>query len=224
MNDQAQDAVQAAIAAARANAGNVVAPAEQGQTTGTAVGQHTPGRQASLDDFSNVAAVEGWLKIKEAGIRIGDDPAYHETLTFRVNFSDIQTFWAASYGNPPVYLKSNDKVLTEDGRPWSEALRDATQKSGRPVRDFLSATLPLEVVEDIKGKNGTIPAGTVLGYTLAYTGSQEFARMRKAMIKDGLDVNDGVFLVKLGVLPSKNAGGAEYTKIQFLSYEPDNNA
>lgn len=209
------NAVAEAIAQAQANAAAIV-PATANTNAAPAVQGQTP----SLTDFANAAGADVWLKVKEGGLQIGDDPKFHEELTFRIDFSDIDTFFSASGGNPPVYAKSKDRVLSETGKAWSVVLQELSQLAGRPVRDFLSATLPLEVVDDIQGKTSTTPAGTIVGYTLAYTGSQEFGRLQKRMIKEGMPL-DGVYLLTVGSVGAKNANGNQYAKIQFLDIKPD---
>lgn len=209
------NAVAEAIAQAQANAA-AITPA----TANTNVAPAVQGQTPSLTDFANAAGADVWLKVKEGGLQIGDDPKFHEELTFRIDFSDIDTFFSASGGNPPVYAKSKDRVLSETGKAWSVVLQELSQLAGRPVRDFLSATLPLEVINDIQGKTSVTPAGTIVGYTLTYTGSQEFGRLQKRMIKEGMPV-DGVYLLTVGAVGAKNANGNQYAKIQFLDIKPD---
>lgn len=211
------NAVAEAIAQAQANAA-AIAPVTA--NTNTNVAPAVQGQAPSLTDFANATGADVWLKVKEGGLQIGDDPKFHEQLTFRIDFSDIDTFFSASGGNPPVYAKSRDRVLSETGKAWSVVLQELSQLAGRQVRDFLSATLPLEVVDDIQGKTSVTAAGTIVGYTLAYTGSQEFGRLQKRMIKEGLPL-DGVYLLTVGAVGAKNANGNQYAKIQFLDIKPD---
>ena len=211
------NAVEAAIAQAQANAGAIVTATNPAQTQVPAA---APARQASIADFANQSAVDVWMKVKEGGLTFGDDPKFHEQVTFLIDFADIDTFFSASGGNPPQYEKSRDRVMSESGKPWSAALADLSKYAGRPVRDFLSATLPLEVMEDIVGKSSRVEAGTIVGYTLAYTGSQEFAKLQKKMIKEGWSVTDGVYAITIGSIPAKNGNGNNYAKIQFLDIKP----
>lgn len=210
------NAVEAAIAQAQANAGAIVSST----TPAASVPAAAPARQASIADFANQAAVDVWMKVKEGGLTFGDDPKFHEQMTFRIDFADIDTFFSASGGNPPIYEKSRDRVMSESGKPWSAALADLSKYAGRPVRDFLSATLPLELIEDVQGKTTRVEAGTIVGYSLAYTGSQEFAKLQKKMIKEGWSVTDGVYEITIGSIPAKNGNGNNYAKIQFLDIKP----
>lgn len=209
-------AVQQAIAQAQAAAQNIVPATANTNAPAPAMQGHTP----SVADFANIAAVDTWLKIKEDGVKIGDDPQLHEKLVFEIDFSEINAFWSASGGNPVRYEKSSDRVLSESGKPWSEAIRDLSQYAGRNVRDFLSATLPLRVINDIKGKTGVTEAGTVVGYTLAYTGAQEFAKLQKHMLKNGWSVTEGLYEITIGAIQGKNTGNNTYGKIQFLDIKP----
>ena len=211
------DPVQAAILQAQQAAANSV-PATVTPQQSTAVA--AAGNKPSLADFSNMASVDLWLKVKEGGLQIGDDPKFHETLKVQLDFADIDVFYSASGGNPAQYEKSRDRVLSESGKPWSQALNDLSKYAGKQVRDFLSATLPFTLLDDAQGRNSKVEAGTVIGYTLPYTGAQEFAKLQKKMVKEGWSVDDGIYEVTLSSIPAKNGAGNNYGKIQFLDIRP----
>ena len=210
--------VQAAIERAKAEAGNIVPNTEVAPATaGSAAVPATVNSNADL--MNNTSSIDLWLKLTEDGVKIGDDPKLHESVTFLLDLTKVDRFYQVVYGNPPTYVKSRDRVTDLTGRPWTDVLQMAAKIDPR-AKDNMTATIVLELPEDLEGKNGTLSAGTEVGYTLPFMGTKEFSKMLKVLAAAGEDIEAGTFFVDVTAAGAANAKGQKYAKIQFSNARP----
>lgn len=206
--------IEEAIAAAKAAAGNIPQEINANMMTtmggGTAVG--TPAQRGApigLDDLLQGSLnVVNWLKVNELGIRIGNDNTLFEELDVVIPMYEIVYKYSIRYGNPAIYESTYDRVTSNKGGSWMEALMRA-QRVDPNAREFRSADIPFYSVNRLTNKKGEVlvEVGQALGHSLAVTGWQSFASFIQKLKSDGLDCNRGLIQIKLGFSERKNQKG-----------------
>ncbi|MGH6955626.1 MAG: hypothetical protein ACREEW_03055, partial [Caulobacteraceae bacterium] len=121
------ESVQNALAEARAAAAQA-APAPPVVAAATAVAV-TGGRPVSMREMlaESTVPVDAYLKIKESGFLIGDDPkSTFDDIRVHFKFSDAKPFYGIRYGNPARYEKSYDRIVNaRTKRPWADCVAEA---------------------------------------------------------------------------------------------------
>lgn len=211
------NSIDAAIAQAQAQANQTPAnvPATIDNQPGTAVGQTRP--KMGLDDFMTGAmSVDTFLKVKDSGLRIGDNRTALETVRVSIDMSnDVDPCEAIKFGNPATYYKTFDYVTTANqGFSWEQAIAKARQVDPN-ARPYKSADIQMTVLEDIeldKDKT-TIEAGTRLGHSLSTTNRANFQSFLKELGARGL-MNETVE-VEVGYQVRTNKAGNEWGVLTF---------
>ena len=217
--------IDAAIAQASQAAANIPAQnaAAQGQVPATVSQTATavvPGQRMGLDDaMAGAVVVDDWLKVSEHGLQIGNKKPILEEIKVRIDMSPngVSYTEAVKYGNPATYRKTHDRVITTDGATWAEALSQARAVDPR-ARPYKSADIQLELVDDIKLKDETLPAGTVLGHGFSTTGFKSWAKLVKQMTKDGADPSMDTIEVTVGYL-EQTSNGNTWGILDFRDYK-----
>lgn len=188
--DPIAQAVEAAKAAAAAQASNVgQAVATMNENTAVAV-MPAAGAKASMEDLMNGAmVVDGWLKISPDGFKAGEGSKIFDSFEFIINMVEGDGFTAqtsAKFGSSPVnYIKTYDKDLsnarTVDGKSWTAELARAAQIDPR-VNPYPSADLIFKMTKD----TGTMKAGQLVGYSLSTTNFKHWVKLYRAVKDAGL--------------------------------------
>lgn len=165
--NQAQDA--AAQMAATENAAQENTPAViEGHVSpgGTVTTYQAP----SLSTFS---AQKGllprntlYLKPTEFGFRIGKNKDMVQEFVAEIDLTEgegIQPKWTVRFGNPAQYLSSYDGVTCNKGGAWTDAVLKA-RMANPDVEPYPAAEVKLVLAEDLKLKEETLKAGTIIGY------------------------------------------------------------
>lgn len=210
--------IDAAINAATQAAANV--PQEAANVPAAAPQQNTAvGRPIGMDDaMAGAVVVDEWLKVSEHGLQIGTKKPLLEEVKARIDMSDITFTEVIKYGNnPATYRKTTDRVMTTDGATWAQALSEAraVQSNARP---YPSADINIELVEDVKLKDETVEAGTVLGHSFSTTGFSALAKLVKQMKKDGADPSQDTIEVTVGY-EEKNGNGNTWGILEFREWK-----
>ncbi|TPJ51629.1 MULTISPECIES: hypothetical protein [unclassified Mesorhizobium] len=164
------------------------------------------GRPMGLDDaMAGAVVVDEWLKVNEHGLQIGAKKPLLEEMKVRIDLSDVAYSESVKYGNPATYRKTYDRVMTTDGSTWAQALSEARAVDPK-ARPYRSADIQLELLDDIKLKDETVTAGTILGHSFSTTGFKSFAKLVKQMQKDGNDPAGDTIDVTVGYLEQASNG------------------
>ncbi|APH74104.1 hypothetical protein [Aquibium oceanicum] len=209
--------IDAAINAATTAAANV--PQEAANLPAPAPQQNTAvGRPIGMDDaMAGAVVVDEWLKVSEHGLQIGSKKPLLEEIKAIIDMSDISYTEVVKYGqNPATYRKTTDRVMSQDGATWAQALSEArsVQSNARPYK---SADVNIELAEDVKLKEETIEAGTVLGHSFSTTGFSALAKLVKAMRKAGDDPATDRIAVTIGY-EEKNGNGNTWGILEFREW------
>lgn len=173
------DPVAAAIAAAQQTAAATPAPTNTVTDVAvagtTAVGAVAPkGAPLSMESLMlGSMSVDGWLKPKEYGLVIGDNPALFATAKVYLDLTDGAGFiskMAIKGGNPAQYAYTTDLTSAMGGGSWesAQARIRALDPKASPYR---AVDLPFTVAEDIVAVPAGAPAGTP-GTVLAKAGQK----------------------------------------------------
>ncbi|TGT64131.1 MULTISPECIES: hypothetical protein [unclassified Mesorhizobium] len=197
---------------AQQNGGTAVAPASPNQ------GAVAAGRPMGLDDaMAGAVVVDDWLKVNEHGLQIGAKKPLLEEIKVRIDLGDVAYSESIKYGNPATYRKTYDRVMAVDGSTWAQACAEARAVDPR-ARPYKSADINLELVDDVKLKDETVTAGTVLGHSFSTTGFKSFAKLVKQMTKDGADPASDVIEVTVGYV-EQNSNGNTWGILDFRDYK-----
>ncbi|RWI48379.1 MAG: hypothetical protein EOR34_10755 [Mesorhizobium sp.] len=214
-----------AIAQATAAAANIPQDNAQQHAGGTAVapasqsaGAVAVGRPLGLDDaMAGAVVVDEWLKVNEHGLQIGAKKPLLEEIKVRIDLSDVAYTEVVKYGNPATYRKTNDRVMAQDGATWAQALSEARSVDPK-ARPYRSADINMELLDDVKLKDETVPAGTTLGHGFSTTGFKSFAKLVKQMTKDGADPANDTIEVTVGYLEQASNGNT-WGILDFRDYK-----
>lgn len=203
--------IEEAIAAAKANAANVVTENAVTVANGAGVpGMPAPrGVPLGLDDMLGGSLnVVAWLKVNELGLRIGNDNTLFDELDVAIPMNEVAYCYSVRYGNPAVYEKTYDRVSNSRGGSWMDTLARA-QRVDPKASEFRSADVPFYALADIKNKKGDIlvKEGEAIGHSLAVTGWKAFQQFVQKAQAAGMDVRSGIIKVKLGFTEQKNQKG-----------------
>jgi hypothetical protein len=187
------DAIQAAIAAAKANAGAAVTSAETNlpATTGSApppAPMPQRGVAMSMDDLMiGSMSVDAWLKVKEFGLLIGTDATLITApIQAAIDMTAIHPNYSIKFGDPAQYEKTYDRSVTAKGGSWYDAVRRAQQIEPK-AREYRSADVPMTLLEDVVVNGKVIcEAGKTLGKSLSTTEWPYFEAFYKAVLAAGL--------------------------------------
>lgn len=217
MADALSDAIAQAKAAAEAAAPATTAVATVSQNN-TAVANAPSGPLTADQMMSGSFSVDAFIKVTEDGIKIGDS-ALIESMKVTVDLSEAFYYYAVKYGNPAVYVKSQNRVVATDGvTPWAKVMETARQVDGGKFKgDYRSADVPFQVVEpvvDMKGKTVAEP-GDRIGKSLSTTEWKEWEQFLRSVDKKGLDKNSAHVAVEIGHKTKKNNNGNTWGVLTF---------
>ncbi len=215
--------IDAAISQATAAAANI--PQENANQNGGAVatvspnqGAVTAGRPMGLDDaMAGTVVVDEWLKVNEHGLQIGAKKPLLEEVRVTIDLSEVSYNETVKYGNPATYRKTYDRVMASDGATWAQALSEARSVDPK-ARPYKSADIQFTLVDDVKLKDETVNAGTVLGHSFSTTGFRSFAKLVKQMTKDGADPSSDRIEVTVGYL-EQSGNGNTWGILDFRDYK-----
>jgi len=108
-----------------------------------------------------------YLKPTEYGFRVGKNKDLIQDFEAELDMNEGRGFQlkhTVRFGNPAQYLSSYDGVTCNKGGSWHDALMKARQASGGNAEPYFAAEIKLTLTKDIKLKEETIPAGTIIGY------------------------------------------------------------
>ena len=172
----------------------------------------------TMDDaMAGAVVVDEWLKVSEHGLQIGNKKPILDDIRVRIDMSEISYQNSIKYGNPATYRKTYDNVMSADGSTWAQALAEARAADPR-ARPYKSADIQMELMDDVKLKDETVEAGTVLGHTFSTTGFKALAKLVKQMKKDGADPANDTIEVTIGYL-EKNGNGNTWGIPDFRDYK-----
>lgn len=183
------DPVQAAILAAQQQAAATPAPAVPG-TAVAAVDASTnalavPGAKAAPLTMESLMmgsmTVDGWFKVKEYGLIVGDNPELFPSAKVIIDMTDGAGFiskMAIKGGNPAQYAYTTDMATAQGGGTW-EAAQQRIRALDPKASPYRAVDLPMTVLEDILVAPNGAPEGTPkkllakagqrLGYTTSTT-------------------------------------------------------
>ncbi|RWM90046.1 MAG: hypothetical protein EOR84_22825 [Mesorhizobium sp.] len=214
--------IDAAISQATAAAANI--PQDNANhngavaTTSPNQGALAAGRPMGLDDaMAGAVVVDEWLKVNEHGLQIGAKKPLLEEIRVRIDLSDVGYSESVKYGNPATYRKTYDRVMATDGATWAQALSEARAVDPK-ARPYKSADINLELIDDVKLKDETVTAGTVLGHSFSTTGFKSFAKLVKQMTKDGADPSVDTIEVTVGYI-EQSSNGNTWGILDFRDYK-----
>lgn len=195
------DPVQAALAAAAAEAQSTVQTAEpiqqevvQAAQVLAPVNQNNspaayvaPAAALTMDDsaVTAVSGVSNFVKLRDGGLELDGEKfgaaKFNVTIEGSNNGGSYQPCFCMNYQSAAgqVYTKSYDGAVTvsnnpaHNGLPWSANCALIQQKDAKAY-SYTGFELTLELAEDTVSVDGktTIPAGTLFGYTTPYTASK----------------------------------------------------
>lgn len=209
-------AIEQAIAAAQAAAAQVPAQSHQAMTGGAATPPATyssapvqPGAPLSFDDLAvGSLDVNGWLKVTEFGLLIGEDKTPFEEISVIIPMDEVAYCRAIRYGDPAKYDRSYDGVTNVRGGSWMDTILRA-QKIDPKASEFRSADIPFIIYEELKNKKGEVLAKPEdrLGHSLSVTGWKSFQTFVKGCQRAGMDIKSGMIKCTLTYEVKKNAKG-----------------
>ena len=162
--------------------------------------------------------VDGWLKVKEFGLLIGDKVGkLVKTIKVKLNTAeggDFRAFEGVRFGNPPQYLKTYDGINEASGGTWAEALRKA-QLVEPTNQSYRGADLQMEVIEDVKHDDGTLLAetGMRLGHSTAVTNRPQVADLVKQLKE--MNLMGKTVDMEVGFIPKSNKNGQTWGLLTF---------
>lgn len=209
--------IDSAIAQATQAAGQI--PTENAGLPAEVAHQNTAvGRPISMDDaLAGALVCDDWLKVSEHGLQIGNKKPVLDQVTVRLDMSTIRFTEVVKYGNPATYRKTSDRTMTHDGATWAQALSEARAVDPK-ARPYPSADIDVELVDDIKLKDETVEAGTVLGHSFSTTGFKALAKLVKRLKKDGHDTSSVTVEVTVGYI-EQNSNGNTWGILDFRDYK-----
>ena len=176
-------------------------------------------RLMTMDEaLAGVLIIHEWLKVSEHGLQIGSKKPLLEEIPVRIDMGEIAFHTSIKYGgNPATYRKTYDNVICADGASWAQALSEARAADPK-ARPYRSADMQMELIEDVKLKDETVEAGTVLGHTFSTTGFKALAKLAREMRKDGADPSIDTIEVTVGYL-EQNGNGNSWGILDFRDWK-----
>jgi hypothetical protein len=130
--------------------------------------------------------VEDWIKVTEYGLTIGADRTILLGLKVAIDMTEGGGFFvkhSVKYGNPAQYYSSYDGTTCDRGGMWADAMIKA-QRADPKVKAFPAADIIFTLLEDVKLKDRTVPAGTKLGHTTSTSNWQDWAEFYRDAVKN----------------------------------------
>lgn len=220
------NAVQAAIEAAKNQAGNATQALAVAQPSANTVATYqAPAQKMGLDDLSSGLNVNGFIQSKYEGLVLkskaesakGASLIEEAVVKFIIgdgtNF-DVQTCEAAKYGDPAFYIKTYDGVKEARGGSWEAAVAKGKLAEPDKFYTYKSVDITMTLVEDLKDIKGKVllEKDAKIGNSVSATGMKNFINLVEQVKKAGL-LNAEV-LVKVTNEP-KNGKGKTWGVLQF---------
>jgi hypothetical protein len=216
------NALQEALAQARANAGAIV-PSQP--TTQAA----NPGRAVTMREMltqQTSMSVKSYLKVDRVAFLLGKDDTNTLFSEFDVEFrfSQAKPFFGLRYGSSPAkYDRSYDRqVNAKTGRSWADCIAQAQQIDSRCRGDYLSVDIPFTLTAPAKDKKGKVlvEVGEAIGWTASITNYKDFAEFAKpfyALMDQGVLSEDA--LVRGKIVHEVRKGNETYGGLTFVDFE-----
>jgi hypothetical protein len=149
-----------------------------------------------------------WLRVNEYGLFFGPDKVPFEKVTLGLDLSEVGYCYCIRYGNPATYEKSYDHVTSVRGGSWAETVMRARQIDPT-TSEYRSADIPFIALEDIKNFQGqvVVEKGKKVGHSLSLTGWRSWVEFVKDLVRAGMDPEQGLISLDIGVLEQRNAKG-----------------
>ena len=132
--------------------------------------------------------------------------------------------YAVKYGNPAIYDKTYDRVLSSKGGSWMDAMEKATRIDPN-AREYRSADIPMVLTDDVtvadgKGKDLKVLAGAgqTLGYSLSTTNWAAWAKFFREVSLAGLDRS--IVKAEIGFEKKTNSKGNVWGIMNFTLIQP----
>ena len=185
------NAIQEAMKAAQESASQMATSSENETSQDVAIRPASiPASKPSLTTAlaKKGVSVNHWVKVTEYGLFVGKDRIPVDSLKVAIDMTEDRGFYMkrmVRFGNPAKYISTYDGVTSMDGLPWEDVVAQAkTIDSNATTYD--SADVSFETLEDIKGKSGTIPKGSLLGHSFSKTNVKEFLAFVEDIMGKGL--------------------------------------
>lgn len=209
---QGNNATQNAAAAQQATTGYPPAqvPAVAGNTNLPAM----PGKTGpiDLDEIGgSFLSVDGFLGASEAGLQVGK-VGFHEKIIVGFRLTELITIEKLSFSNPTRYYDTLDRVTCRQGGAWAEKLAEAARLSTpqKQIRPFVTADIPMTVVEEAKDHKGNVvEAGRLIGFTPPWSATADLKKVKDEAKRLGIDA----VLVECTPLTTKNKGNEKYSRV-----------
>lgn len=129
-----------------------------------------------------------YLKPTEFGMKIGKNKDMLQDFEAEILLVDDEGFQlkhTIRFGNPAQYLSSYDGVSCNKGGTWGDALAKARMASP-DAAPYYAAEIKLVLTKDLKLKEETLKAGTIIGYdTSAPSRFSDWSDFWDAAVKAG---------------------------------------
>ena len=197
INDAIAQAEAAANAAAPANL-----PATQAATTGTAVA--VPGKRLSTDQRIDAGFNVTFLSFTDLGtMTLGKEKKQFEKLHLMLDLSQIEAGWGFRVGNPVRYVRTNDGVMTDDGKNFEDELT-AAKRIEPKLKVYNAWRIPFTLLTAVADH----AAGEMIGFTTNWSSFKEFQPFFDKLVeKFGKDAS---VELNLTCRVAKNGAGNEY--------------
>lgn len=143
--------------------------------------------------------VTAWVKTSEYGMCLDSNiKAFIDDMLVEIDMTEGKGFEVVRMVRigvtSPIYEETKDNLITDKGRSWAEAVKDAWEQGHQKDRDqgkspiYTAAKIPMVLLEPaVSGTKGEIaPVGTELGYTTPKTGWQDWAKFYESVEEAGL--------------------------------------
>ena len=191
-----QDAIKQATDAAAEIAANEANLAEQGgaliEGTVGSGGQVTTFTKPSM---ATVAASTGviprntpYLKVNEFGMRVGKNKDFVDEFDVKIDMTEevgFQVKHTLRFGNPAQYLSTYDGTICDKGGSWHDAILKAKQ-ADPSVEPYHAADILMTLTKQLKLKEETLSAGTVIGLNTSKSNFSEWSDFYGEIAKAGL--------------------------------------
>lgn len=224
--------IQEAIAKAQAEAGKIAAAQAGALTPQTPANSNVPapvrpGAPLAMSDMSGGGiTVESWMGVSEYGLLFTDKKTMINTpVRVLIDMTAVAPNYAIKFGNPAQYFKTYDRVTSNIGGSWAEAVAKAMAAGAS--REYRSVDIPMTIMEDIKtvdpktkAETVVVPANTVVGHSTSTTNWGNWDSFYRSLCKAGLEREQ--VIVELTAEPRTNKNANRWGVIAFTLVGPAN--
>lgn len=197
---------------------NVPATTSSTTTELQPVGNNYPSSYG-LDSFGATAApisVDGMLKIKSGTLMLNGKEVIKAPFRAKllIGESRFKRSIKCNLNGQIQYFSTYGGGRCTNGQNWSDVVANC-QALDKSAYEYESADLCFELLEAIKGTDGTVVAGEGqrIGYTTAATNRAEIAKFKDTCIERGLNLANAEVEVKVGFKLNSNKANQNWTTI-----------